>query len=58
MLRHDGRGAIVSMDGSRTTLKVSVERIGFDTDLEAIARAWKAKEQAGAPTGQASSEPK
>ena len=37
MLRHDGRGAIVSVDGSRTTLKVSVERIGFDTDLEAIA---------------------
>lgn len=55
MLRHDGRGAIVSVDGSRTTFKVSVERIGFDADLEAIARAWKAKEQAGAPAGQASS---
>jgi hypothetical protein len=54
MLRHDGRGAIVSADGSRTTLKVNVERIGFDTDLEAIARAWKAKQQGGAPTGQIS----
>jgi hypothetical protein len=54
MLRHDGRGAIVSLDGSRTTLKVSVERIGFDTDLEAIAHAWKAKDQGGAPTGQIS----
>jgi hypothetical protein len=48
MLRHDGRGAIVSMDGSQTTLKVSVERIGFDTDLEAIARAWKARDQGAA----------
>jgi hypothetical protein len=54
MLRHDGRGAILSADGSRTTLKVSVERIGFDTDLEAIARAWKAKDQASAPGGQIS----
>jgi hypothetical protein len=58
MLRHDGRGAIVSIDGSETTLKVNVERIGFDADLEAIARAWKAKDQPGAPTGQPSSEPK
>ena len=50
MIRHDGRGAIISADGSRTTLKVNVERIGFDTDLEAIARAWKAKDQGNAPT--------
>ena len=55
MIRHDGRGAIVSADGSRTTLKVNVERIGFDTDLEAIARAWKAKDQGSVPaTGQIS----
>jgi len=57
VLRHDGRGAIVSVDGSMTSYKVNVERIGFDTDLEAIARAWKAKEQ-GAPAGQTSTEPK
>ena len=50
MIRHDGRGAIISADGSRTTLKVNVERIGFDTDLEAIARAWKAKDEGNAPT--------
>jgi len=54
MARHDGRGAIVSMDGSRTTFKVSVERIGADADLEVIARAWKARDQGGAPAGQAS----
>jgi len=53
LLRHDGHGAIVSVDGSRTALKVNVTRIGFDTDLEAIARAWKASEQ-GAPAGQSS----
>lgn len=58
LLRHDGRGAIVSLDGSQTTFKVNVERIGFDADLEAIARAWKAKQQPGAPTGQDSSGPK
>jgi len=54
LLRHDGRGAIVSLDGSRTALKVEVTRIGFDADLEAIARAWKASAQAGAPAGQSS----
>jgi hypothetical protein len=54
MLRHDGRGSIISLDGSRTTFKVSVERIGFDADLEAIARAWKAKDQGNGPSGQAS----
>jgi hypothetical protein len=51
--RHDGRGALVSLDGSRTTFKVNVERIG-DTDLEAIARMWKGREQGGTTTGQAS----
>jgi hypothetical protein len=54
LLRHDGRGAIVSLDGSRTTFKVEVTRIGFDADLEAIARAWKAQEQGSATTGQTS----
>lgn len=54
LLRHDGRGAIVSVDGSRTALKVDVTRIGFDTDLEAIARAWKASEQGAAPAPQTS----
>lgn len=54
MLRHDGRGTILSVDGSRTTFKVSVERTTFDVDLGAIARAWKAKEQASAPAGQPS----
>jgi hypothetical protein len=58
MLRHDGRGEIVSLDGSRTALKVEVTRIGFDADLEAIARAWKASEQGAAPTGQATPAPK
>ena len=55
MVRHDGRGAIVSVDGSKTTFKVDVTRIAVDADLEAIARMWKASEQGGtAPAGQAS----
>ena len=58
MLHHDGHGEIVSLDGSRTAFKVDVTRIGFDADLEAIARAWKASEQGAAPTGQSSPAPK
>jgi hypothetical protein len=54
MLRHDGRGAIVSIDGSSTPLRLSVQRIGFEADLEAIARAWKASEQGAAPAPQTS----
>jgi hypothetical protein len=51
--RHDGRGSLVGLDGSRTTFKVRVERAG-DLDVDAIARAWAQREQGGAPAGQPS----
>ena len=52
-LRHDGRGGILGLDGSRTTFKVQVERID-GADLDAIAKAWAARDQGGSPSGQAS----
>jgi hypothetical protein len=52
-LRHDGHGGIVAIDGSRTTFKVRVARVDA-ADLEGIARAWKQKDDTGAPAGQAS----
>jgi hypothetical protein len=51
--RHDGRGGIQLLDGSRTTLKVRVERVGA-ADLESIGRIWTLREQESAPFGQAS----
>lgn len=53
LVGHDRRGAIVGMDGSRTTFKVLVTRTD-PLDLEAIARAWGQREQSGAPAGQPS----
>jgi hypothetical protein len=52
-VRHDGRGHIVGVDGSRTTLKVRVERAD-SLDLESIARAWGLRERQGSAEGQAS----
>jgi hypothetical protein len=46
---HDARGALVALDGSRTTLKVHVERVP-SFDLRPIAQAWAARDRAsGAP---------
>ena len=52
-VRHDGRGGILLLDGSRTTLKVRVERVGA-TDVEALGRIWSLSEQAATPFGQPS----
>src|SRR5829696_2684412 len=52
-LRHDGRGGILALDGSRTTFKVRVERVG-DVDLDSLAKSWAARDQGGVVTGQAS----
>jgi deferrochelatase/peroxidase EfeB len=43
-VRHDGRGGILLLDGSRTTLKVRVERVAA-TDVEALGRIWSLREQ-------------
>ena len=43
-VRHDATGAIVGVDGSRTTFKVQVARAD-SLDLESIARAWAQREQ-------------
>jgi hypothetical protein len=53
LVRHDQRGGIVDLDGSRTTFKVRVARVD-SLDLESIARAWGQREQTGAPAGQPS----
>jgi hypothetical protein len=53
LVRHDSRGGIVGVDGSRTTFKVQVARVD-SIDLEAIARAWGLREQGAGPAGQAS----
>ena len=52
-LRHDGRGGIQGLDGSRTTFKVQVERVD-GADLDAIAKSWAARDQGRMPPGQAS----
>jgi hypothetical protein len=52
-LRHDGRGGIQGLDGSRTTFKVRVERVD-GADLDAIAKAWAGSDQGGLPSGQVS----
>ena len=51
-VRHD-RGAIVSIDGSATTNKVTVVRIAA-TNLDSLAKDWAALESAGGVMGQAS----
>jgi hypothetical protein len=51
--RHDGRGGIVLVDGSRTTLKVRVDRVA-DTDVMMLGRVWALADDAGAQIGQAS----
>jgi len=52
--RHDGRGGIQLVDGSKTTVKVRVERVPT-TDLPALGRVWAAADEAGSPIGQVSS---
>ena len=54
----EGVNCLVQMWEGVSPLKVEVTRIGFDTDLEAIARGWKASEQGAAPSGQTTPAPK
>jgi hypothetical protein len=51
--RHDGRGGILFIDGSKTTVKVRVDRVA-SIDVEALAREWAGREAASSPLGQAS----
>jgi hypothetical protein len=49
-MRLDGRGSIVDIDGAQTTVKVHGERVAF-TDLDTVARAWTARDQATGVAG-------
>ena len=51
--RRDAHGRIIALDGTKTTVKVRVERVPT-ADLDALARDWQARELAGAPLGPAS----
>ena len=52
-VRHDGRGGIRFIDGSKTTVKVRVDRVA-EADLQAIGRLWEIADDAKSPMGQAS----
>ncbi len=48
-VREDGRGGVMAMDGSQTTVKIRVDRVAA-VDLPALARGWAARDaSAGAP---------
>jgi hypothetical protein len=51
--RFDDRGRLLGLDGSRTTLKVRVERT-TQADLEGLAKEWALRETVSAPAGQPS----
>ena len=51
--RHDGKGGIQLIDGSKTTIKVRVDRVAA-TDVLALGRVWAAGDDAASPIGQAS----
>lgn len=52
-LRHDGRGSILWVDGSRTTVKVRVDRVA-SVGTDTLAREWSARDQATGIAGPAS----
>lgn len=45
VMRHDGRGNLTGASGAATTLKVRVDRVA-SVDIDAIARAWMARDLA------------
>jgi hypothetical protein len=49
-IQHDGRANINVVDGSRTTIKVRGDRVAA-MDLDTVARAWTARDQATGPLG-------
>jgi prepilin-type processing-associated H-X9-DG protein len=48
--RHDGRGGVLWLDGSRTTLKVRVDRVA-DAGIQGLAKEWALRETVSAPVG-------
>ncbi|HTK48641.1 MAG TPA: DUF2911 domain-containing protein [Gemmatimonadaceae bacterium] len=48
--KHDARGALVGLDGSRTTLKVRVERVPT-VDLHAVAQEWASRDRSSGAAG-------
>lgn len=52
-LRHDGRGNLLWADGSRTTVKVRVDRVAA-VSLDTLARDWSARDLATGVAGPAS----
>lgn len=51
--RFDRRGHLLGLDGSQTTVKVRVDRVGA-MNLDSIGTAWTALDQANGPAGQVS----
>jgi hypothetical protein len=49
-VRYDGRGNLLSADGSQTTNKVRVDRVAT-IDMDTLARIWSARDQTNGPTG-------
>ena len=52
-LRHDGRGNLLWVDGTRTTVKVRVDRVAA-VAIDTLAREWSARDQATGVAGPAS----
>ena len=51
--RHDGRGNLLWVDGSETTVKVRVDRVA-NTPLDTLAREWSARDVASGAMGRIS----
>jgi hypothetical protein len=51
--RFDSRGHLIGMDGSQTTDKVRVDRVGA-VNIDSIARAWAVRDSISGPVGQVS----
>ncbi|MBA3673053.1 MAG: hypothetical protein H0W68_13675, partial [Gemmatimonadaceae bacterium] len=47
--RHDGRGNLLGLDGTRTAVKVRVERVPA-LDVDALTRRWAARDQRSLPS--------
>jgi hypothetical protein len=52
-VRHDGRGNLLEVDGSASTIKVRVDRVAA-VDIESVARGWTLADQTAGAVGPAS----
>ena len=52
-VRFDGRGRIIGMDGSQTTDKVRVDRVGA-VNMDSVGHAWTVRDSLAGPVGQVS----